>query len=327
MKKKIVSAGVAALLLATVLIILPGAGNIENDTLQVGDRKKEVSGTVSPQVPRSVIFAGESISLTAQDRHERMDREILSFTYSHINTMLMIKRANRLFPIVEPILKRCGVPDDFKYLMIIESNGDIEARSPAGAGGLWQFLEKTGREYKLEVNGEVDERYNIEKATEAACSYLKESYAKYKDWITVAASYNTGRANVDKRIAAQKQQKAIDLVLLPETSRYIFRIMAVKEIFKEPAKFGFILKNSDLYPALPIAKSVTVNGSIASWADFAKQYGLTYLQLREANPWIRSASLTNKLQRSYKVKIPDSKALHYDPGMTKPHNSKWTITQ
>ena len=191
MKKKIVSAGVAALLLATALIILPGAGNIENDTLQVGDRKKEVSGTVSPQVPRSVIFAGESISLTAQDRHERMDREILSFTYSHINTMLMIKRANRLFPIVEPILKRCGVPDDFKYLMIIESNGDIEARSPAGAGGLWQFLEKTGREYKLEVNGEVDERYNIEKATEAACSYLKESYAKYKDWITVAASYNT----------------------------------------------------------------------------------------------------------------------------------------
>ncbi|MBQ8694614.1 MAG: lytic transglycosylase domain-containing protein, partial [Bacteroidaceae bacterium] len=206
-----------------------------------------LNNNVSPRIPVQVTFAGENIELTLQDRRERMDREMLSFCYSHINTMLQIKRANRLFPIVEPILVKHGIPSDFKYLMIIECNGDVEARSGAGAAGPWQFLEKTGRLYGLEVNGEVDERYNIEKATVAACKYLKESYEEYGDWLTVAASYNTGRANVTKRINAQKEDKAINLVLLPETSRYIFRLLAVKTIFSNPQAYGFILKESDLY--------------------------------------------------------------------------------
>jgi soluble lytic murein transglycosylase-like protein len=212
------------------------------------------------------------MDLGTQDRRERMDREMLSFCYSHINTMLQIKRANRLFPIVEPILKAQGIPEDFKYLMIIECNGDIEARSNAGAAGPWQFLEKTGRQYGLEVNGEVDERYNIEKATVAACKYLKESYEEFGDWLTVAASYNTGRSNVSKRITAQKEKKAIDLVLLPETSRYIFRLLAVKTVFSNPKAYGFILKESDLYPAVPIARTITISGPVSSWAAIAKKH-------------------------------------------------------
>lgn len=239
--------------------------------------------------------------------------------------MLIIKRANRLFPVVEPLLKECGVPDDFKYLMIIESNGDPEALSPSNAGGLWQFLEKTARDYGLEVNSEIDERYHTEKATRAACQYLKESYEKFGDWLTVAASYNTGRTNVIKRQERQREQKAIDLVLPDETSRYIFRLMAVKTVLEAPAEYGFLLHSSDLYPAIPIAKEVTVSGSIENWGDFAKKHGLTFLQLREANHWIRRTTLTNKEKRTYKVLLPDSKALHYDPSKTKAHNPKWVV--
>lgn len=278
-----------------------------------------------PEIPTSMVFAGDTIDLTQQDRRERMDKEMLSFTYSHINTMLIIKRANRLFPIVEPILKECGVPDDFKYLMIIESNGDPEALSPSKAGGLWQFLEKTGREYGLEVTEEVDERHHTEKATRAACKYLKGSYELYGDWLTVAASYNTGRANVTKRRERQKEEKAIDLVLPDETSRYIFRLMAVKTIFECPAKYGFMLRSSDLYPAIPIEKEVTVNSAVIDWPDFAKKHGLTFLQLREANHWIRRTTLNNKTGKSYKVQIPDKDALRYNPAETKAHNPVWVV--
>ena len=280
---------------------------------------------ISPQVPTSLTFAGEEITLTQHDRRERMDREILAFTYSHINTMLQIKRANRLFPIVEPILKECGVPDDFKYLMIIESNGDIHARSAVGAAGLWQFMEKTGREYGLEVNNHVDERYNIEKATRAACKYLKKSYEEFGNWMTVAASYNAGTANISKRIEAQKQSNAIDLVLVPETSRYLFRLLAVKCIFADPINYGFIIKKSDLYPPLPIKSTITIDKSSVSWPDVARKHNLTFLQLREANPWMRSSTMPNSARKSYTVLIPDAEALHYDPKKTQPHDYKWII--
>ena len=286
---------------------------------------RRMSNVFPPEIPTSITFAGDVIDLTLQDRRERMDKEMLSFTYSHINTMLLIKRANRLFPIVEPILKECGVPDDFKYLMIIESNGDPEALSPSKAGGLWQFLEKTGREYGLEVNDEIDERYHTEKATRAACKYLKDSYEIFGDWLTVAASYNTGRANVTKRQTSQKEQKAIDLVLPDETSRYIFRLMAVKTIFQSPAEYGFMLRSSDLYPAIPIECEVVASGATIDWADFAKKHGLTFLQLREANHWIRRATHNNKSGKSYKVQIPDKDALRYNPAETKAHNPGWVI--
>lgn len=327
MIKKRVTATLLAAMAAAFFYALPCLAATDAIAAEFCDEKEENqqqhTNTISPQVPKNTTFAGEKIDLTPQDRRERMDREMLSFCYSHINTMLQIKRANRLFPIVEPILKKHGIPDDFKYLMIIECNGDVEARSGAGAAGPWQFLEKTGRQYGLEVNGEVDERYNIEKATVAACKYLNESYKEFGDWLTVAASYNTGKANVSKRISAQKEKKAIDLVLLPETSRYIFRLLAVKIIFCDPKAYGFILKESDLYPAIPIAKTITINGPVSSWANTAKKHGLTYLQLHEANPWIRSASMTNKSKKRYKVKIPDAKGLRYDPKKTKAHDKRW----
>lgn len=280
---------------------------------------------VSPLVPTKITFANEKISLTQQDRRERMDREILAFTYSHINTLLQIKRANRLFPAVEPILKECGVPDDFKYLMIIESNGDIYARSTVGAAGLWQFMDKTARQYGLEVSNSIDERYHIEKATRAACAYLKESYDEYGDWLTVAASYNAGRNNIGKRISKQKEDKAINLQLVPETSRYLFRLLAAKEIFSNPVKYGFIIQHRDLYPQLPIERTITVNSAVINWPDIAKEYGLTYLQLREGNPWIRETELQNKNRKQYSVLIPDSARLHYNPEETRAHNKKWVI--
>lgn len=280
---------------------------------------------VSPKIPASIEFAGKEIDITQQDRRERMDREIMAFTYSHINTMLQIKRANRLFPVIEPILKECGIPDDFKYLMIIESNGDIYARSTVGAGGLWQFMESTGKQYGLEINKEIDERYHIEKATRAACKYLRKGYEEYENWMTVAASYNAGTASISKRIEAQQERDGMNLALVPETSRYLFRLLAAKALFSDPVNYGFILQHHDLYPPLPISKEISVNKAVINWPDIAKKHGLSFLQLREANPWIRSTKLNNTKRKSYKVLIPDSMKLHYDPEETSAHNPKWVI--
>lgn len=280
---------------------------------------------VSPDIPTEITFANEKIDLTVQDRRERLDREIMAFTYSHINTLLQIKRANKLFPVIEPILKECGVPDDFKYLMIIESNGDPHARSTVGAAGLWQFMEKTGREYGLEINSYVDERYNTEKATRAACLYLKKSYEQFGNWITVAASYNAGTANIAKRIESQKESNVINLALLPETSRYIFRILTAKHIFSDPVRYGFLIKSSDLYPPTPVKTTITVNSTVESWADIAKRHGLNFMQLRESNLWIRSSKMPNTTKKEYKVIIPDRDILHYNPQQTKPHDKRWVI--
>ena len=319
----IISTACVAIALSSASISPGNAITMTNCKALSGDRNPSIA--LSPEVPDNVIFAGEKITLTTQDRRERMDREMLAFTYSHINTLLQIKRANRLFPIIEPILKECGVHDDLKYLMIIESNGDTEAISTAKAGGLWQFIESTGRSYGLEINKEVDERFHIEKATRAACEYLKESYRTYRDWLTVAASYNTGRGNVTKRIESQKENKAINLKLLPETSRYIFRLLAVKTIFSNPQKYGFHLQHSDLYPHIPHKEIVEVDSAVENWGLFAKKYNITYLQLREANPWIRGTSLTNKEMKKYEVKIPDSEALEYNPENTKAHDIRWVV--
>ena len=280
---------------------------------------------VSPSIPTTIQFAGEEITLTQHDRRERIDREILAFTYSHTNTVLQIKRANRLFPIVEPILQECGVPDDFKYLMIIESNGDIHARSAVGAAGLWQFMEKTGKEYGLEVNKYIDERYHIEKATRAACCYLKKSYEKFGNWITVAASYNAGISNISQRKETQKEDNALNMALPAETSRYIFRLLAAKTIFNNPASHGFLLKRQDLYPTLPVKERIRIDTAVTHWADIAKQHSLTFIQLREANPWIRSSKMPNEQKKSYTVIIPDAQQLHSAAPKTKVHNEHWVM--
>ena len=283
--------------------------------------KSEVPYCVtSPTVPAQVTFDGETIDL----RRERMDREILAFTYMHSTTMLLIKRANRYFPIIEPILKANGIPNDFKYLMVIESNLNSIARSPAGAAGLWQFMPTTGREFGLEVNENVDERYHIEKATVAACKYFKQAYAKYGDWIAVSAAYNAGQARISSQLEKQLANHAMDLWLVEETSRYMFRLLAAKEIFSNPQRYGFLLKREHLYPPIPY-KEVTVSTPINDLSEYAKKQGITYAQLRDANPWLRETSLKNRSGKSYVLHIPTQEGMHYDPKKTVAYNKHWVI--
>lgn len=278
----------------------------------------------SPQVPTSITFAGQHIDLTRSDLHERMDRELMSFTYMHSTTMLTIKRANRYFPLIEPLLRKAGLPDDLKYLAVIESSLNPLAKSPAGAAGFWQFMPATAKEYGLEVSNEVDERYHLQKATEAACRYLKASYERYGNWLCVAASYNAGPARITQQLKLQKADEAVDLWLVEETSRYMFRLLAAKSVLEHPRHYGFLLKKEQLYPLLPY-RTDTVSHSIDTLANYARKYQLSYAQLKEANPWLRSTRLTNRLRRPYVIHLPLPENLHYDPKQTPCHNPNWVI--
>lgn len=258
----------------------------------------------APQVPESIGFAGETYRFDRPDLYERMDREFIAFTYSHTISTLMLKRAGRIFTQVVPLLKKNGIPEDLKYLMVIESNLDPKAISSAGAGGLWQFMKGTGRDYGLEVNDEVDERYHIAKATEAACKYLKDAYDKFGDWMTVAASYNAGQNGITARLLSQQESHAMNLLLPEETSRYMFRILTAKYFFEHPEKFGFHIDPGACYPYKAPRKTVEVNEPVPSLVDFAKEQGTSYYLLREANPWLRSDHLTNKSGKVYRIAIP-----------------------
>lgn len=295
---------------------------------QVGEQhsaKSEVPYCVTPPtVPNQVSFDGETIDLRRYDRRERMDREMMAFTYMHSTTMLLIKRANRYFPVIEPILKANGIPDDFKYLMVIESSLNNIARSPAGAAGLWQFMPATAKEFGLEVNENVDERYNTKKATIAACKYFKQAYAKYGDWMAVSAAYNAGQGRISSQLDKQLASHAMDLWLVEETSRYMFRLLAVKEVFSNPQRFGFLLKQEHLYPIIGY-KEVTIKTPIDSLDAYAQQQGITYAQLRDANPWLRDHSLPNKSGKSYVLQIPTQEGMNYDPKKTIAHDKRWVI--
>lgn len=259
----------------------------------------------APSVPKMIVFAGDTIRFDRQDIYERMDRELISFTYMHTNSTLMLKRSERIFAKVVPILRANGVPEDLKYLMAIESNFDPKALSSAGAAGLWQFTKSTAKEYGLEVSSEVDERYHIEKETVAACKYLLKAYDKYGDWMTVAASYNGGQNGISKRIENQRQRKAMDLWLVEETSRYMFRILAAKMFFEDPTSFGFYVREKDKYPVEPKPKeTVSVSGPIENLVDFAEEYGISYATLKGANLWLRDSKLTNKAGKTYEIVIP-----------------------
>ena len=276
------------------------------------------------EVPSNVTFCGKDIDLTRFDRYERMDRELLAFTYMHSTSIQMIKKANRYFPIVEPILKANGIPDDFKYLMVIESNLNPNARSSAGAAGLWQFMQTTGREYGLEVNKNIDERYHVEKATEAACKFLKDAYDKYQDWIAVAASYNAGQARISTQFEKQQVDDMLDLFLVEETARYVYRIIAAKIMFSNPSAFGFRLRTKDLYMPIPY-KEVTVNTGISNLAEWAKKQGITYALLKNMNPWLRDNFLQNVSKRTYTLKIPTAEGMKHDPKKVKAHDKRWVV--
>ncbi len=263
---------------------------------------EEIVHPQAPQVPAFIDFAGQTYRFDRPDLYERMDRELINFTYAHTNSTLMLKRAERIFRQIVPILQKNGIPEDLKYLMAIESNLDPKSVSSAGAAGLWQFLKGTGRSYGLEVTDEVDERYHTAKSTEAACKYLKEAYAKYGDWMTVAASYNAGQGGISQRITNQRQKKAMDLFLPAETSRYMFRILTAKYFFEHPEDFGFHVQDS--YPYIAPRETVTVSEPIPNLTDFAEEHGTTYFFLKEANLWLRSDKLTNKAAKTYRIVIP-----------------------
>ena len=258
----------------------------------------------SPAVPEYVDFAGERITFDRDDLYERMDRELMTFTYMHTTSSLMLKRSVRFFTQVVPILKERGIPEDLKYLMVIESNLDPKAVSVAGAAGLWQFTKATAKQYGLEVNDEVDERYHIEKETVAACKFLKDAYRKYGDWMTVAASYNAGQGGISRRLQEQKESSALDLYLPEETSRYMFRVLTAKLFMEHPERFGYDITGSELYPYRKPAKVVTVTGPIPSLVEFAKNNGVSYDALKKANLWLRGDKLTNAGGKAYEIIIP-----------------------
>ena len=253
--------------------------------------------------PPKVDFAGESAPLNIYDVRERFDRELLVNANLHSSTILIIKRANRAFPIIEPILAKNGIPDDFKYLAVIESSLVTTAVSSSGAKGIWQFMPETAKEKGMEVNDIVDERYHLEIATEAACRYLLVAKEKFGSWTLAAASYNGGMNGVTKKIEEQKVTDYYDLLLTDETSRYVFRILALKEIMKNPQKYGFEINASDLYELLP-TKKIEVDSAITDLAVFAKNQGINYKILKLHNPWMRDRKLMNPSKKKYVIEIP-----------------------
>jgi hypothetical protein len=255
-------------------------------------------------IPDTLTFAGEKVPLEIFYVTEALDRELAVNTYWHSSTLQLIRKSTRWFPMFDTILEKYKVPKDFKYLCVIES-GMANVVSPAGAVGFWQFMESTGREYDLEVGKEVDERYHVRKSTEAACKYLLESYEKYNDWTLVAASYNAGRNGVSRRLKDQKADTYYDMILSEETSRYVYRILAMKLIFEHPESYGFYIGESDYYQPIP-TYTVEVNGKVDSWGDFAKKYGLSYKLLKYFNPWLRQTYLKNRKRKTYSITLPEA---------------------
>ncbi len=254
-------------------------------------------------VPDYLEFSGERMPLENPDILERMDRELLVNTYWQSNGLLMFKRAKKYFPVIEPILAEYGIPEDFKYLAVIES-GLTNASSPAGAKGVWQILKGTARENGLEVNTNVDERYHLEKATRVACKYLLKSKERLGSWTSAAAAYNAGNAGISRRLKAQKVSSYYDLLLGEETGRYIFRIVALKEILNNPDKYGFNYREKDLYNLIP-TYTIELDMPVTNFADFSKQYGINYKILKIHNPWLREPHLNNASKKKYTIKIPE----------------------
>jgi len=253
-------------------------------------------------IPDVMTFAGERVPLQDTDVRERLDREIHVNTYWHSNMLLMIKKANRFFSEIEPLLKKYNLPDDFKYLAVAESGLD-NVTSHAGASGFWQFMKATGKEYGLEINNYVDERYNLELATKVAAQYLINSKELFGSWTNAAAAYNAGNAGITKQMKRQDATDYYSLLLNSETGRYVFRILAFKEILSNPEKYGFYVDQQDLYQAIP-TKTIIIDTPVEDFAKFAKQQGINYKILKIHNPWLRDTYLKNASGKAYSIKIP-----------------------
>lgn len=256
----------------------------------------------SLELPTVLDFAGEPVPLYNFDVAEALDRELMINTYWHSQTMTLIKKSKRFFAVIEPILKENGIPDDFKYIPVAES-GFNNLTSPASAVGIWQFLEGTAKDYGLEVNKEIDERYHLEKSTQAACKFLTKSNELYKSWTMAAASYNIGRSNLNKLIKKQKNDYYYDMLLGDETQRYVFRLLAFKLIMENPAKYGFEIEEKDYYPVIP-TYSVSIDSTIQDLAQFAIDKGINYKILKMFNPWLRDNYISNKKKKTYHLTLP-----------------------
>ncbi|MGK9367792.1 lytic transglycosylase domain-containing protein [Melioribacter sp. Ez-97] len=290
----------AVIILALILIYILRHENYRKITVEFKNPEYKV---FAPEIPTRIDFCGEPAPMNIEDVYERVEREILINVHWNSSTLLNLKRANRWFPVIEPILRKHGVPDDFKYMAVIESNL-TNAVSPAGAAGFWQLTEPAAIKYGLEISKAVDERYDVEKATEAACKYIKDSFAKYKSWTMAAASYNYGTNGIDRQIDRQKEDNYYELYLNEETFRFVARILAIKEIMTHPAKYGYFVEREELYKPYRY-KTVNVRHGIKDLADFAKRHGSSYKELKLLNPWLRDNYLPSRKGKIYSIKIPD----------------------
>jgi|TARA_B100001059_G_scaffold128320_2_gene128206 membrane-bound lytic murein transglycosylase D len=302
MKKHIPYLATVFVLFSVVFIFSFSSKEHSDNILVLENLKEKYSIFALPKPSSNIYFANERVPLENPDIWERYDKELLKNTYWQSNTLLLHKRAAKYFPIIEPILKKNNLPDDFKYLALIES-GLENVTSPAGAKGFWQIMKSTAKEFNLEVNTEVDERYHIQKSTQAACDFLSSAKGKFGSWTLAAAAYNMGRTGLQKQMNRQKSYTYYDLLLNNETSRYVFRILAIKEIIENPKKYGFQLRTEDLYENIPTYK-VRVDSTVSSWADFSREYGINYKILKLHNPWLRESYLNNKLKKKYYIEIP-----------------------
>jgi len=276
-----------------------------NDTKQFQQRGETSSLPYKwypPKLPDQMTFAGEAVPMDRWEVREEFDRQLLYNYYWQNNIMYILKLANRYFPLIEERLKANGVPEDFKYLCVAESNLQ-NAISKAGAVGFWQFMSYTGPGYNLEISNEVDHRYDVLRSTDAACSYLKQAYAKFGSWTAAAASYNCGQGGYNAHSTFQQTKNYYDLLLPEETNRYIFRILTFKYLLENATQMGYLLEPSDLYQPV-MTRTVTVSSSVANLADFAIKNGTTYKRLKLLNPWLRSRSLVVKSGKSYLIKLP-----------------------
>jgi hypothetical protein len=293
MKKINVALSIAALLFVCSIFI--------NAVSKAESKIKARIGTPY-YIPTEANFCNETTPLNIADVKERFERELIVNANLHASTIIILKRANRAFPIIEPILAKNGVPDDFKYLAVIES-ALVNATSPSGAKGYWQFMPSTAKEYNMEVNEIVDERYHLEIETEAACKYLLAAKEKFGNWTLAAASYNAGMNGIANQLESQKVIDYYDLLLGEETSRYVFRILALKDIMKNPKNYGFDLNEEELYVNLPVRK-LEIDSTITDLASFAKAQGINYKILKIHNPWLRDKKLLNKTNKKYIIDIP-----------------------
>lgn len=308
-KKTIFGSIIVLAIAATATVFLHFTGTSADKDKEYREAFASDTRFYAVPLPEAIDFADEKVPLDLYYVREGLDRELLVNTYWHSNTILMLKRAGRYFPMIEPILKKNGIPDDFKYLALIES-GLVNVVSPANAAGFWQFLDKTGRQYGLEVTEQVDERYHYSKSTEAACNYLKDAYKRFGNWTQAAAAYNAGQGRISREGEKQVVDNYYDLYLNPETSRYIYRILALKLVYENPTDYGFYLRNKDLYPPIPV-NIIKVDTSITNLVNFANNFDVPYRILKEFNPWLRTDQLKVSPGKSYEIELPEKKWLSY----------------